>query len=180
MDMSSSPSLSYSGADDRALGAAGMTVAGVVCDADAFILAVNLDAPTPADIIEFSDSFFTAGLWAKSPAAAWQQTLGAYRALVTMAAGNVLARNILGRHKAIPASLRHALRSAVGADGHDTCQLDDDEIDAIFDRTFDYLERVFSHPRVGSLTLALADRLSSARRLARPDFLSILSPLSRL
>ncbi len=180
MDKTSSPSLSYSGAADRALGAAGMTVASVVCDADDFIVAVNLDAPSAADIIELSDSFFTAGLWAKSPAAAWQQTLGAYRAMVIMAAGNLLARNILGRHEAVDGPLRQALRAAIGDDGRDTCQLDDDEIDTIFDRSFGYLERVFSHPRVGSITLDLADRLSRARRLARPDLLSILAPLSRL
>ena len=48
MENSSNLSLKYKDEADRAFGAAGMTVAVVVCNADELIVAVDLDADDPA------------------------------------------------------------------------------------------------------------------------------------
>lgn len=173
------PTLSYKDEADRAYGAAGMTVAVVVCNAEDLLLGVDLDA-APSEMLELSDSYYYAGTHAKSVAAAWQQTLSAYRATLVMAAGNILARNIVGRHARVSSQLRQALRRAVEADGRDTCQLEDDEIDALFTRTYDYLERIFSHPGVGRVTDDFAATLRRERRLGHAEILMALRDLNRI
>ncbi|MCM1029152.1 MAG: hypothetical protein NC342_05400 [Pseudoflavonifractor sp.] len=180
MDNTSTQTLSYKDEADRAYGAAGMAVAIVVCNAEDIMLSVDLDAPSPADMIEMDDSYYLAGQRAKSVSAAWQQLLSAYRASLIMASGNILARYMVGQHAAVGYNLRSALRKGVETDGRDTCQLDDDEIDTLFNRTFDYLTRVFSHPTVGSVTTSLVDRLIEERHIGRTDLLAALHLLSRL
>lgn len=172
--------LSYKDEADRAYGAAGMTVAVVVCNAEDLLVAVDLDAAEPSEIMELADSYYFAGTHAKSVAAAWQQTLSAYRATLVMAAGNLLARHIVGRHERVGTPLRQALRRAVETDGRDTCQLEEDEIDALFTRTYDYLERVFSHPGVGRVTDDFAATLRRERRLGHADILMALRELNRI
>ena len=132
MENSSNLSLKYKDEADRAFGAAGMTVAVVVCNADELIVAVDLDADDPADIMELTDDYYLAGSRAKSVSAAWKQTLSAFRATVVMAAGNILARHLVGQEVPVSPSIRDLVREAVADDGLRECQLEPDEADEIF------------------------------------------------
>lgn len=172
--------LSYKDEADRAFGAAGMTVAVVVCNAEDLLEAVNLDADDPADIMVLSDEYYLAGSMAKSVRAAWQQTLSAYRASLVMATGNVLARYMVGYHAPVSSALRDKLREAIEPDGRDECQLEADEIDDLFSSTFSYLQRVFSNRGVGEVTESFATLLRDRRRMVRADILHALRPLARL
>lgn len=172
--------LSYKDEADRAFGAAGMTVAIVVCNAEDILGSIDIDAPDSADILTMADDYYFAGQHAKSVSAAWQQTLSAFRATLVMASGNILSRYLVGYRRPVGAAARRALREAVETDGTDTCQLEHDEIDALFDNTFDYLTRIFSHNGVAQLTSSFADTILSHRHLSRNEILHYLAPLSRL
>ncbi|MDE7237215.1 MAG: hypothetical protein K2N66_05255, partial [Paramuribaculum sp.] len=65
-------------------------------------------------------------------------------------------------------------------DGLDTCQLEVDEIDELFDQIFSYLQRVFSNAGVIRITNDFAGLLRRERRLGRSDILYALRPLARL
>lgn len=180
MNDSTKSSLRYKDEADRAFGAAGMTVAVVVCNAEDILVAVDIDAPEPSDMMELADSYYLAGSRAKSVSAAWQQTLSAFRATLVMAAGNVLAREIVGSRRDVEPGMRRALHDAVVAEGVESCQLEPDEVDDLFSSTYSYLHRVFSHGGVAGVTSDFATLLRRERRLSCGDILSALSPLSRL
>ncbi|MDE6587317.1 MAG: hypothetical protein K2K40_03150 [Paramuribaculum sp.] len=180
MDNSTKKTLAYNDEADRAYGAAGMTVAIVVCNAEDLLVGVNLDADEPSEMMELSDDYYYAGSNAKSVRASWQQTLSAYRAGLVMAAGNVIARSMAGNNKPVSAGMRLDLREAIEPDGLDTCQLEVDEIDELFDQIFSYLQRVFSNAGVIRITNDFAGLLRRERRLGRSDILYALRPLARL
>ncbi|MDE7237214.1 MAG: hypothetical protein K2N66_05250, partial [Paramuribaculum sp.] len=113
MDNSTKKTLAYNDEADRAYGAAGMTVAIVVCNAEDLLVGVNLDADEPSEMMELSDDYYYAGSNAKSVRASWQQTLSAYRAGLVMAAGNVIARSMAGNNKPVSAGMRRDLREAI-------------------------------------------------------------------
>ena len=180
MENSSNLSLKYKDEADRAFGAAGMTVAVVVCNADELIVAVDLDADDPADIMELTDDYYLAGSRAKSVSAAWKQTLSAFRATGVMAAGNILARHLVGQEVPVSPSIRDLVREAVADDGLRECQLEPDEADEIFSSTYSYLHRVFSNRGVGQITSDFADMLRRERRLTHADILQAMRPLAGL
>lgn len=180
MENNADISLRYKDEADRAYGAAGMTVAVVVCNAEDILEAVDIDAADPADMIELTADYYMAGSMARSVRAAWQQTLSAYRASLVMAAGNLLARHLVALGEPVSPALRDMLREAVEPDGLDTCQLEADEIDELFTSTYSYLHRVFSNHTVGRMTDDFAALLRRERRLGHADILQALRALRQL
>lgn len=172
--------LRYIDDSDRAYGASGMAVAVVVCNAESIIDAIDLDAADPADIMELSDDYYMAGSHAESVSAAWQQTLGALRATIVMASGNLLARHMVGHSERVSADLRNMLRDAVTEEAKAECQLEADEIDELFSSTYNYLQRLFANSQVGHITSDFANILMHQRRMSHAEILQTLRPLVRV
>ncbi len=180
MENSSNISLKYKDEADRAYGASGMAVAVVVCNAEDLIVAIDIDAEDPADMLELSDRYYMAGNRANSVSAAWQQILSALRATLVMATGNVMARYMVEQRVPVSSDVRALLREAVIADAAETCQLENDEIDELFTSTFSYLQRVFSNRGIGQLTGDFADLLRRQRRLTHSEMMQAMRPLAQL
>lgn len=72
------------------------------------------------------------------------------------------------------------LKEAAHDDGAGACALEPDEVDRLFNKSYTYLWRLFSHQGVQAVAHDLASALSSRRTLSRLDVLELLQPLRML
>lgn len=172
--------LRYIDEADRCYGAAGMAISLAVFDGEDILTAISLDGPEGTRTMTLAPEFFFAGNPGISAKTAWRQILKNYNLGIAMVTANLLCRYLVKRHAGLPDDVRRELHSLALDEGHDACQLDDDEIDAIFDKNLNYLTRVFSHRGVHSVAHDFASTLQSRRTLSRLDVLEILQALQSL
>ena len=176
--MDNSP-LKYADETDRVLGLTGMTISMLVWDGEEYLTAVSLDN-RPGEGLELSPDFHFAGNPRLSARLAWNSLVKHWELSSAMAICNVACRAYLRNNKRMSSSLNAALKALVRDEGRTICSLDDDEIDRIYAKTFDYADRIFSHAGVMQVARNFADSLSARRRLTAAEAFDLLSPLNNL
>lgn len=171
--------LRYSDDTDRAYGAAGMAIGLVVYDGDDILYSIDLDAES-ADILSLSPDFYFAGNPGVSAKSAWNQLVKNFNLGIAMLISNVMCRHIIHAGQHVPDSLVVELKSLAHDEGAGACALDADEVDRLFDKSYNYLSRVFSHRGVQAVAHDFASTLASRRRLSRLEILEQLQALSML
>ena len=166
--------LRYTDETDRCYGAAGMAISLVVFDGEDILSAISLDGPEGSQTMTLAPEFFFAGNPGVSAKTAWRQILKNYNLGIAMVTANLLCRYLVNRHTGLPDGVGD------GLDGTEACQLDQDEIDAIFDKNINYLTRVFTHRGVHTVAHDFASALSQRRSLSRLDALEMLQALQML
>ncbi len=162
---------------DKSYGVAGMALGLTVFEAEDLFTAVTLDAEGEG-CIQFTPEFYFAGNPRLSPRGAWQYILGHYRISVGLAVANALCRRMVLDNGTVDDRLRDQLFNAACADGLDSCQLERDEVEPIFDEVFSNLKRLFNDSRVRKAMDAFADALQQRRTLSHIDVNDILQQLN--
>ena len=169
----------YTDDSDRAYGAAGMAIGLVVYDGDEILYSIDLDAD-PGDMLTLTPDFFFAGNPNVSAKSAWTQMVRNYNLGVAMLIGNVMCRHLVHASTEVPDDIADELKAIAHDEGAGACELDEDEVDRIFDKCYNYLWRVFSHRGVQAVAHDFASALASRRSLTRLDVLEHLHALSML
>ncbi len=172
-------SLKYTDENDRCYGATGMAIGLVVYDGEDMLASVSIDGD-PDDMMQLSPDFYFAGNPGVSAKTAWNQIVKNYNLGMAMLISNLLCRNLVNRRRALPSELHDLLHSLAMDEGKTSCSLDEDEIDRLFDKNYNYLTRVFSHHGVQSVAHDFAAQLLSRRTLSRLDVLEQLAALRML
>ncbi len=68
--------------------------------------------------------------------------------------------------KSLPVEALREVKKAIGEEGRDTCSLEPDEIDALFDRTLSVTRRIFGNPRLHPAIKEFANTISRRRTLS--------------
>lgn len=170
--------LEYLNEDDRAYGLAGMAVSLAALDAVDNVVGVSLDANGP--MVTFSNGFYFSQSPTYSPRASWNHLLHTLYITSAMVMSNVMARSIVRMHEDVPQELLDRIREEVAAEARDTCSLDDDEIDTLFDKTRVYMGRIFRNPRLHPAIDQFARTLSRKRTLSGNELIDELRALSIL
>lgn len=171
--------LKYTSESDRAYGATGMAIGLVIYDGDEMLASVDIDAD-PNDMVALSPEFYFAGNPGVSAKTAWNQILKNYNLGISMLIANVMCRHLVGQRHTVPDDIVELLRSLASGEGRDSCELDDDETERLFNKNYTYLQRVFSHRGVQSVAHDFAATLLSRRALSRHEVLEQLSALNML
>lgn len=156
--------LAYLNEDDRAYGLAGMAIALAALDAIDRVADVSLDADGP--MVSFSHEYYFCGSPSISPKASWNNLLHNFYITSAMAISNLMARSYVRMHQDIPSALLAELRGEMVREGEDTCSLDEDEIDRIYNRSFTGMRRIFANPRLHPAIDEFADTISRRRHLS--------------
>lgn len=165
--------LSYLNEDDKAYGLAGMAISLAALDAMDRVAAVSLDADGP--MVSFSHEYFFSGSPSISPKATWDNLLHNYYITSAMVLSNVMARSIVRlQSNDVPDNILKTLRHEIAEEGRDTCSLEDDEIETIFDKTNSYMRRIFRNPRLHPAIDEFARTLSRRRNLSGMEILDEL------
>jgi len=171
--------LSYRNEDDKCYGATGMAVAVVVFDGEDKLAALDLDADADA-MLEFAGDFYFSGNPGLSAKAAWNHILKNFNLEMAVTIANVMCRHMVLDRTNVSPQIKKTISQCVFEEGHRWCNLDDDEINRLFEKNYTYLFRVFNHRGVQDVVRDFADVLKRRRRLSRFDVVEQLRALSML
>ena len=172
---------SYTDETDRAYGATGMAIGLMIFDGEDMLYSIDLDrAAAGGEMLELSPEFYFAGNPGASAKSAWNQMLKNYNLGISMILANILCRQLVHHHSPLSDSHVSRLRDITRQEGLRSCSLDTDEADRIFDKSFSYLTRVFSHRGVQAVAHDFASTLAARRHLSRLDTLELLQSLQLL
>ena len=172
-------SLKYKDDADRSYGATGMAIGLMVFDGEEMLASISIDGD-PNDMVEMSPEFYFAGNPGVSAKTAWNQLLKNYNLGMGMVMSNLLCRHLVHSRHELPTELRDFLHGLAVDEGRESCSLDDDEIERLFEKNFSYLNRVFSHRGVQAVAHDFASALLSRRSMSRLDVLEQLATLRML
>lgn len=170
--------LSYSNDNHRLYGATGMAIGLVVFDGEDRLASVSLDAADT--MMEMSDDFYFSGNQSMSAKVVWNRLLSNFNLMVVMAIGNLLCRELVFERREPPMELIKALHERVAEEAADSCSLEKDEVDRLFDKDYNYLYRVFSHSGVQEIARDFAGHLVKQRTMSRAEVVEALRAISML
>lgn len=175
--MAQSSHLRYNDETDRAHGIAGMAIAMVLLDGEPYLASVNIDAPI-GSAVGFTPAFGFSGnpRWAAS--LAWHELKKQFELTATMIVGNVFCRSYIGSSSTLTNDMIKELKEFLCQEGQESCDLDNDEVDMIYNRAHRYMDRVFTHPAVPMVARRFVSNLIERRSLSAGEVFDLLSDLS--
>ncbi len=171
--------LSYKNDDDKCYGAAGMAISLVVLDGDDMLSAVNVDADSDK-IMEFGSEYYFNGIPGLSARSVWGAILKKFDYTTSMAIGNVLCRALVLEHEPLDNDRRDYLHDCIVKEAEESCSLEPDEAEALFNKRYTYFVRVFSHHGVQDIVRDFVRQLRSQRRLTHLEVVDGLRALGML
>ncbi len=171
--------LQYIDDEDKCYGVTGMAIGITVCDADGLITAISLDAPEE-DTVEFSPEYYFNGNPRLSAKVSWNHILNHFNVSMNMLISNVLCRSYVHRSEQLSDDIRTSLLKLLDEEGRESCMLESDEIERMFNKNLNYMHRVFSHTGVKNLAREFAEELRVSRRMTRGEILEKLAALQVL
>lgn len=170
--------LKYKDEADKSLGIAGMAISLVACDGEEYLAAVSLRPGEEA--VDMSPDFYFCSTGRYSAKIAWNELLRQYQTAMAMLVGNVLCRSVVGQGRTPAADVVDALREIARTEGADSCQLELDEADSLFNKHYAYYSRLFNHPGVMSVADEFAGTLRRLRYMTGGDVVEALRRLNSL
>ncbi|MCC8113135.1 MAG: hypothetical protein LUD17_00205 [Bacteroidales bacterium] len=152
----------YSDEEDKSFGLTGMVISLNIYDQYSMLREVSMDRPD-GEGIAFTPDFYFDGNPRMSAKIAWNEMVRQYQMLTGMVLGNVMCRSMVHLRKPLAQERLDAMRRIVEEEGTQSCSLEQDEIDAIFNKTYNYLERLYSNRQVATI----ADRFAAVLRRRR-------------
>ena len=138
--------LAYQNEDDRAYGLAGMAISLAALNAIDREAEVSLDAEGP--MVSFSHADYFAGSPSISPKATWDNLIQNFHITPAMVMANVHSRSLVRMMREAPRQILDEIHQEVISEGTETCGLERDEIDNLYNRTLSYTRRIFANPRL--------------------------------
>ena len=172
-------SLSYNHEDDRCYGAVGMAIGMVIFDGEEYLDSVNIDAETD-ELVSLSSSFYFAGSPSFSVKAVWTRMLNNFNLMTAMVISNALCRTIVHEKMPVRYEIKQQLHDIIAAEAFETCSLEKDELERLFDKNYNYLFHVFNHHAVQDIAHSMAQQLKQTRSMSRFDVLENLKSLSMI
>lgn len=156
-----------------------MAIGLVVFDGEEMLASVSLDAPG-STMMEMSEDFYFSGNQSLSAKVAWNRMLRNFNLTAVMAIGNFLCRSLVLEHSEPAPDLLSSLRSMIAEEAADSCQLESDEVERLFNKDYNYLYRVFSHRGVHEVAHDFASLLAERRTMSRSEVIEALQAISML
>lgn len=156
--------LTYLNEDDRAYGLAGMVISLASLQAIDRVAEVSLDSEGP--MVEFSHEYYFPGSPTFSPKATWDNLVQNFHITTSMVISNVLARSIVRMKEEAPEKVMKEIFKEVRREGRDTCALEDDEIENLYNNALSRARRLFHNPRLHPAVDEFARVISRRRSLS--------------
>lgn len=171
--------LRYANDDHRCYGATGMAISLVVYDGEEMLSSISLDASS-GEMVEMSDLFYFAGNPSLSAKAAWSRIVKNFNLTAVMAIGNALCRSLVLEQRPLSDEQVSCLHDYVMDEARESCSLDDDETERLFQKDFTYLSRVFTHRGIHDIAHDFANELRRRRSMSRQEIVEALRTIAML
>lgn len=156
--------LAYLNEDDRAYGLAGMVISLASLNAIDRVASVNIDSDGP--MVEFSHEYFFPGSPTISPKSTWDNLVQNFHITTSMVLSNILARSVVRLKEDTPSELLDKIYEEVEKEGLDTCALEEDEIENLYNNALTRARRLFHNPRLHPAIDEFARIISRRRTLS--------------
>lgn len=164
--------LTYLNEDDQAYGLAGMVISLASLNAIDRVAEVSIDADGP--MVEFSHEYYFPGSPVVSPKATWDNLVQNFHITTSMVVSNILARSIVRMKEEAPKEIMDEIYSEVEREGRDTCSLEEDEIENLYNNALMRARRIFRNPRLHPAIDEFARVISRRRSLSGMEILDEL------
>lgn len=172
-------SLKYTDERDRCYGLTGMAMSIVVMDSEELLAGIDLDAPAD-EMMNFTPQYYFAGNPRLSARLAWNHLVEHYNVTMGMLVANILCRYYVNRRKEITPEILELIHQYLVEEGTESCQLEEDEINTLFNKQFSYMQRLFRHQGVQSVVNDFASRLVECRKMSVNEVLEGFRQLNML
>ncbi len=156
--------LEYANEDDRAYGLAGMAISLAALDAFDRIAEISLDGDDT--MVEFSNEYYFSGSPSISPKSTWDNMVQNFHITASMVISNIMSRSMVRMHCDIPVEILGTVHDEILREGQESCGLEEDEVDALFNRALSYSRRIFANPRLHPAIEEFARVISRRRTLS--------------
>lgn len=156
----------YADERDKCYGLAGIAISLNVWNGHQAIRQITIDGP---ESVSFAPEASVCSNPRMSAKIAWNDQLRQYQLLMGMALSNLMSRAIVLRHKQIGHDLRDRFFAIVDADGQAYCALERDETETIFNKTYHYLNSLYSNAQVVNAVRLFADALQTRRTMSAAE-----------
>ena len=169
--------LRYIDETDRCYGLAGSAIGLYIYDGEPFIKMISLD---DEEKLQLTNDFYFVSNPRYSARLMWNRMVKQYEMTIAMTLSDFLCRCIVNRKSRPSADDREMIRVVATNEGVESCSLEQEEADAIFEKTYNYLNRVFNHSGVQSIARDFAAELGRRRHLDRIEAIELLQALRML
>lgn len=156
----------YADERDKCYGLAGIAISLNVWDGHQAIRQITIDGP---ESISFAPEAEVCANPRMSAKIAWNDQLRQYQLLMGMALSNLMSRAIALRRTQIGRDLRDRIFAIADADGQAYCALEPDETEVIFNKTYQYLNSLYSNAQVINAVRQFAETLQSRRTMTAAE-----------
>ena len=171
--------LKYKDEQDKCYGLTGVAMCAVIWDVENLISAIYLDCDA-FNSIQYVPQLVTDGNVEISPRNAWKLNVEKFRLSMGMILSNILCRTYVLEQKYINHKTKQYLLNYFIEDGIASCSLEKDEVEELFNKNYDYLLRVFSHPEVQKIANEFSELLTERRSLTQSEIVNALQTLNML
>ena len=171
--------LKYKDEQDKCYGLTGVAMSAVIWDVEHLISAIYLDSDA-FQSIKYTPQLLAEGNAEISPRNIWNHNVEKFRLSMGMISSNILCRTYVLDHKFINHKTKQHLYNYFVEEGSATCSLEKDEVEALFNKNYDYLSRIFSHPEVQRIADDFAQLLNQRRSLTQAEIVEALQTLNML
>ena len=161
----------YINEHDRSMGLSGMAITLAVYDNEGLIMDIDLDRTS--EPIALSHEFYFSGNPRFSAKSVWGDMARRFHLAMAMAMGNMLSRS-MQRREIFGEDDRKALKELICNEGAETCGLEPDEIEVLWNKDYNYLRQVFRHPTIQQMARTMAHEIEERRVLSRHEILELL------
>lgn len=167
--------LKYVDEDDKVYGLTGVAISVVALDADSIIESLSLDDD---ESVEFSRYFEYVSNPRVSPRIVWNEMVKHFQVLTAMRIANMMCRNYVRHRRKLSSEIARLLKECNRRDGVDGYQLDADEADVIFDKNYNYFDRLFSYSQIHQSANEFAEVLRRQRKMTVSEIIDQLRAIS--
>lgn len=173
-------SLYYADETDRCFGLAGMAISLVVWDSEELLRGIDLTAPAE-EALQLSPDFYLCQSPKTGAKAVWESAVRHFQLIAAMTVANVTCRHLVRKNRSsINGEIDSDMRRFLNTEGADLCQLEPDEVSRIYNKILVHCSRIFRHPGVSQLAVALSDAIADKKTLGSDVILDMLQPLNRM
>lgn len=167
--------LKYIDEDDKVYGLTGVAISVVALDADSIVESLSVDG---GESIEFSRYFEYISNPRVSPKIVWNETIKHFQMITAMRVANMMCRNYVRYRRKLSPEIAGLLKECNRRDAVEGYQLDEDEADMIFEKSYNYFDRLFSYSQIHQSAHDFAEALRRQRKMTVSDIFDQLRAVS--
>lgn len=171
--------LKYKSEQDKCYGLTGVAMSAVILNIEHLILAIYLDSDA-TNSIKYTPQLIIEGNTEISSKNQWTHNVEKFRLSMGMILSNILCRTYVLDRKFINHKTKQHIFDYFIEEGRSICSLEKDEVEVLFNKNYDYLHRIFSHPEVQRIADEFAQKLTDKRMLLNNEIIESLQILRML